>query len=407
MQILSVTQLNRYVKNKLEEDSLLSGIYIKGEISNFIRHRMSGHVYFTLKDSAAAVKCVMFSSYASRLKFEPENGMSVIVGANVSLYERDGAFQLYINDMIPEGIGALQLAFEQLKSKLEKQGLFDSAYKKSLPRFPKTIGVIMSQQSAAFKDVCNIISRRYPIAQILLAHSSVQGENAERELIDSLKKLDGKCDVIIIGRGGGSAEDLWTFNSEKLALAVFNTKTSVVSAVGHETDFTICDFVADLRAPTPSAAAELVTPDTDELLSAIDAAQIRMKTLLEEKINKLKKDVDLFSQRLSNSVNGYIKAESIKIMYAEKSILELFKRQLQLKQGILNEKIYRLDMNSPLKKLSDGYVKLEKDGVPVKLSDDVNCGDIVDINLSDARLKAKIIEINKRGERIAEKENDI
>ncbi len=407
MQILSVTQLNRYVKNKLEEDPLLSVIYVKGEISNFTHHRMSGHMYFTLKDSSSAVKCVMFSSYASRLKFVPENGLSVVVGASVSLYERDGAYQLYVNDMIPEGAGALQLAFEQLKQKLEKEGLFDQYSKKQLPKYPEKIGVIMSEHSAAFQDVCNIISRRYPVAKILLAHSSVQGENAEKELIDALNKIDGKCDVIIIGRGGGSYEDLWTFNSEKLAYALHRVKTPVVSAVGHETDFTICDFVCDMRAPTPSAAAELVTPDIKELLAFTGSAPLYFKSLLSKKTDNLKNSLDGYSSRLVSAVKGCIDSEALKIMYLEKNMTEQLKRQIENKNVLLKEKIYKLDANNPLKKLADGYVKIEKNGNAVTCADDVAPDDIVDIQLSDAVIKAKITEIIKRGELLnAEKETE-
>jgi len=265
MTVLTVSQLNRYVKAVIEEDKRLCDLYIKGEISNFTRHFKSGHCYFSMKDEGGLVKAVMFKSNAGDLRFEPENGMSVLVRAHLGVFERDGAYQLYVTDMQPEGAGAAAVAFEQLKQRLFSKGLFDDAHKKPLPAFPRRIGVVTSQTGAALQDIINVISRRYPVCELLTAHADVQGENAASALVSALKMLDERCDVIIIGRGGGSAEDLRAFNDEALAYAVYEAKTPVVSAVGHEVDYTICDFVADLRAPTPSVAAELVTPSAQEL----------------------------------------------------------------------------------------------------------------------------------------------
>ena len=263
--ILSVTQLNNYVKSIIEQDENLYNVFVIGEISNFVDHYRSGHLYMSIKDNQSVISAVMFAGNASKLKFKPQNGMSVIIRGRVSLYERDGKYQLYIDDMQPDGVGTLALAFEQLKEKLSKIGLFDSDHKKSIPRFPSKIGVISSPTGAAVQDILNVLERRYPVAEIVFAGVQVQGESAASTVCNALRKMNQTdVDVIIIARGGGSAEDLWPFNDEKLAFEIYNSKIPVISGVGHETDFTICDFVADLRAPTPSAAAELATPDIKE-----------------------------------------------------------------------------------------------------------------------------------------------
>ena len=258
---VSVTQLNKYVSFILKEDSNIRNIKVRGEISNFVRNSNSGHCYFTLKDANASVRAVMFNSYAYNLKFAIENGMKVVVSASASLYERDGAFQLYVTDIENDGTGNLLAQFEKLKAKLSAQGLFDDAHKRTLPQYPLKIGVIASAQGAALQDVINILSRRYPLCELVVIPATVQGESAPKSILNAIEQAHRiDCDVLILARGGGSFEDLNCFNDESVVRAVFDCKMPVISAIGHETDFTLCDFAADLRAPTPSAAAELVAP---------------------------------------------------------------------------------------------------------------------------------------------------
>lgn len=276
--VLSVSQLNRYIKMNFDADENLANIFISGEISNFTNHYRTGHLYFTLKDDSAAVRAVMFNSSAKRLKFMPEDGMKVIARGRVSVYEASGQYQLYVDDMQPDGVGALNLAYEQLKEKLQKEGLFSELHKKPLPPYPEKVGVITSPTGAAVRDIINVLGRRFPYAEIVFCPVLVQGDGAHLQLTDAVNMFNSEraADVIIIGRGGGSIEDLWEFNDEGLARAVYNSEIPVISAVGHETDFTICDFVADMRAPTPSAAAELAVPDANELQYALSALKNRM-----------------------------------------------------------------------------------------------------------------------------------
>lgn len=271
--VITVSQLNFYIKSLFESDDNLSYVFLTGEISNFTNHYRTGHLYMTLKDSSSAVKAVMFRSSAQHLKFMPSDGMKVIVRGRVSVFERDGQYQVYIDDMQPDGIGALTIAFEQLKEKLQKQGMFDSDKKKPIPRFPKKVGVITSPTGAAVQDIKNVITRRYPAAEIVLCPVLVQGVGAAEQIARAIRFFNSKknsADILIVGRGGGSIEDLWAFNEEIVAKAIFESNIPVISAVGHETDFTISDFTADLRAPTPSAAAELAVPDKEELTDAVN-----------------------------------------------------------------------------------------------------------------------------------------
>ena len=285
---LTVSQVNTYIKAILDENVHLKNIYIVGEISNFLHYFRSGHMYFTLKDDNSQLKAVMFSSNAQRLKFEPSDGRKVLCRGRISVYDKDGAYQFYVDDMQPDGIGTLAVAFEQLKDKLSKEGLFDEIYKKPIPKFPRKIGVATSDMGAAIEDIKNITKRRYPIAELVVVPTVVQGDSAPADICKSIKILDLRddIDVIIIGRGGGSLEDLWAFNTEQVARAVFECETPIISAVGHETDYTICDFVSDLRAPTPSAAAELAVPDSATLINYFDGIKNRLLSYLHNKIDK-------------------------------------------------------------------------------------------------------------------------
>lgn len=293
MNTLKVSQVNAYIKALLDGSEPLQNIYVEGEISNFKHYQPSGHMYFTLKDEKSQLKCVMFSSNAYRIRFRPENGMCVICRGRISAYEKSGEYQLYAEDMQPVGAGALNLAFEQLKKKLFDEGVCDKSRKKPLPEYPQKIGVVTSGVGAAVQDIKNITSRRYPLAELVIVPTAVQGEKAAPEIVESIKLLDsrGDIDVMIVGRGGGSIEDLWAFNTEEVARAVIACNTPVVSAVGHESDFTICDFVADLRAPTPSAAAELICPDINVLFNHVRSlqytAQLYIQALIDDRSQHL------------------------------------------------------------------------------------------------------------------------
>ena len=266
-QALTVTGLNEYIKSKLDTDPVLSGVFVKGEISNFVNHYKTGHFYLSLKDEGGVIRAVMFRQSAMKLNFVPENGMKVICSGRVSSYVKDGQYQIYITSMEPDGVGALYIAFEQLKKKLEEEGLFDPMYKKPLPKYPKKIGIITSPTGAAIRDMIHVSGRRFPLAKLCLYPSLVQGDGAPAQLIRGIETFNTTCpvDVIILGRGGGSLEELWAFNDENLARAIFASRIPIISAVGHETDFSISDFVADLRAPTPSAAAEVALPEAGEV----------------------------------------------------------------------------------------------------------------------------------------------
>ena len=299
MIVLTVTQLNRYISLKIKDDAKLRGILLKGEISNFTAHR-SGHFYFTLKDSESAVKAVMFRSHAEKVKFMPKDGMSVIVMGSVSVFERDGVYQIYVTDIQPDGVGAQSIAIEQLKEKLSRLGVFDEAHKRPLPPIPKKIGVVTSATGAALQDIINILSRRYPIGELCVFPAIVQGENAPDSIcrgIIAAGKAD--CDVLIVGRGGGSLEDLSAFNTEKVAMCIYNSSIPVVSAVGHETDFTISDLAADMRAPTPSAAAELCTPSAEQLMENVSFQLNRVRNYALRNVAEKQSRFERISSRLS------------------------------------------------------------------------------------------------------------
>lgn len=390
--ILTVSQLNRYISFRMKEDKNLRSILIKGEISNFTNHTKTGHLYFTLKDNECSVKAIMFNSMASRLRFTPSSGMNVIISANVQVFERDGIYQLYVNDMQPDGIGALYLAFEQLRKKLSEEGLFDEAIKKPLPPFPQKIGIVTSPDAAALKDMLNIISRRYPIAEVVIFPCLVQGENAPSSICTALKKAD-KCnlDIIIVGRGGGSLEDLMAFNSESVARTIFLCNTPIISAVGHETDTTISDYAADLRAPTPSAAAELAVPEISALNSYINSIEITLNKLIIGKITELRQDIDIKEQHLKLMLPAKkIETSRKTIDNAEQRINNALKNKILLSRAVLAEKSAALENLSPLKIMNRGYSLVYKDKKIIKSSSALKSGDKIDITLADGQVSAVI-----------------
>lgn len=400
---LSVKQLNLYVRSLIEGDVRLSNITVQGEISNFKNHYSSGHLYFSLKDNDAAIRCVMFRSFASLLKFRIEDGMQVIIRGRVSLYEKDGQYQFYAEEIHPCGAGDIALQFEQIKARLEKEGMFDAANKRPLPKFPQRIAVVTSQTGAAVKDILNILSRRWPVAEIIMCPVSVQGENAVPEMIDALERLYciGKADVIIIGRGGGSAEDLWAFNSEALARKLYEAPVPVISAVGHETDFTICDFVADMRAPTPSAAAELAVPDMEEILSRIVEYSSVLKNLLVSKYNlsKAKLDYCLNSAVFKKPADSLISRKYLELDRLYDSLNRAVIGKVEKSQFRFANTVAKLETLSPLKVLSRGFAAVQKNGSAVITVESVNVGDSIELKLSDGTLDCIVKEIVKEEKR--------
>ncbi|WP_302487782.1 exodeoxyribonuclease VII large subunit [uncultured Ruminococcus sp.] len=391
--VLSVSQINFYIKSIIENDGSLQFVLVTGEISNLTVHQRSGHIYLSLKDRNSVISAVMFAGNARRLKFRLENGMKVICRGRISVYEPSGRYQLYIEDMQPDGVGALALAFEQLKSDLEKKGLFDPAHKKPLPKFPKTIGVITSPTGAAVQDITNIIRRRFPSADIVLAPVLVQGESAPEQLVRAVNKFSASkiADVVIIGRGGGSAEDLWAFNDEQLAYAVYNCETPIISGVGHETDFTICDFVADVRASTPSAAAELAVPDRQELMSYYFKQKQYISAMLDRKIKTAQLRLENQQRRMSAS-SPKLKAEQLEKQLSAKSekLTRFMNIYIYDKENKLIAAKGKLDGLNPFNVLNRGYAIAEKDEKIITSSKQLKDGDDFTVILSDGKINAKV-----------------
>lgn len=391
--VLSVSQINFYIKSIIENDGSLQFVLVTGEISNLTVHQRSGHIYLSLKDSNSVISAVMFAGNARRLKFRLENGMKVICRGRISVYEPSGRYQLYIEDMQPDGVGALTLAFEQLKKSLAQKGLFDNAHKKPLPKFPKTIGVITSPTGAAVQDITNIIRRRFPSADIVLAPVLVQGESAPEQLVRAVNKFSASkiADVVIIGRGGGSAEDLWAFNDEQLAYAVYNCETPIISGVGHETDFTICDFVADVRASTPSAAAELAVPDRQELMSYYFKQKQYISAMLDRKIKTAKLRLENQQRRMSAS-SPKLKAEQLEKQLSAKSekLTRFMNIYISDKENKLIAAKGKLDGLNPLNVLNRGYAIAEKDEKIITSSKQLKNGDDFTVILSDGKINAKV-----------------
>lgn len=395
-EILTVSQLNRYVKSLLDGDFRLRDLFLRGEISNYTRHYRSGHLYFTLKEGGSAVKAVMFAGYAQELAFEPENGMAVILRCSVSLYERDGNYQIYVYEMQPDGRGALQVAFEQLYRKLQVQGLFDETNKKPIPRFAQRIGVVTSETGAALQDILNILSRRCPMAQVVFAPALVQGREAPDSLIAALQALDewGKCDVIIIGRGGGSMEDLWCFNDERLVRQIVACHTPIISAVGHETDFTLCDYAADLRAPTPSAAAELASVKMEQLEERLEILADRTKRAAGHCLAQKEQQLQRLSLQLT-----HLTPERRLQEYAEKlqnlwnMIQSSEKSVIIKKQEALRLQSARLQALDPMARLAGGYSMVLKDGRVLSSIQQAQEGDHLQVRLHDGTLRVLTEEV--------------
>ncbi len=394
--VLTVSQLNRYVKALLEGDFRLKEIMIRGEISNFTDHYKSGHFYFTLKEGDCAVKAVMFSSYAQAVPFQPENGMAVIVRASVSLYERDGNYQIYVYDMQPDGKGGLQLAYEQLLRKLKEEGLFDESRKRPLPKYPEKIGLITSDTGAALHDMLNILTRRYPPANIILYPALVQGTGAAPSLIKALRWLNDNdsCDVIIIGRGGGSLEDLWAFNDEQLVREVAASRIPVISAVGHETDVTLCDFAADLRAPTPSAAAELAVPDGAALLKQLEQRQQELQNSLRYMLFSARQYFDSVLQRpCFKQSESYLELRENELERLNQSIKKDTLRHVSSAEERLANISAKLALQNPWKQLERGWSITSVDGKRLSSVKDAELGSVISTTLSDGQIISTITNI--------------
>ena len=390
---ISVTELNSYIKNKIADDEYLNNVLVKGEISNFKNH-YTGHMYFTLKDENSLIKCIMFKSYAQKLDFMPKDGMKVFALGGVSVFERDGVYQIYVKAMQEDGVGVLYKKYEELKHRLEEEGYFDVAHKQKIPKMPKTIGVLTSQTGSVIRDIINVSTRRNPNVHIRLLPVPVQGEGAAEKIADGIRIMNENklADVLILARGGGSLEDLWPFNEEIVAHAVYNSKIPVISAVGHETDFSISDFVADLRAPTPSAAAELAVPDIYEVKQKINTYQNRLRLSLVKKVEIMKLRYEkcmssrVFKEPLRNINDNYLKIDT----YIKRLESCIQAKQKEEKTKYV-ELVSKLDALSPLKTLTRGYSLVEKDGKIIKSVNDVKPEDKIDIRFVDGVKEAKIL----------------
>ena len=412
---VTISDLNRYIKAKFDMDTHLNRVYLKGEISNF-KHHTRGHFYFTLKDENSRIAAVMFASSAKSVAFEPEDGMKVLVSGRIALYEATGSYQIYVDSMELDGIGNLYLEFERLKKELAKEGLFNKEHKRPIPRFPKKIGIITAPTGAAIRDILSTIKRRYPICETILFPALVQGTGAKESIVKQLNKAqEYDLDVIICGRGGGSIEDLWAFNEEIVARAIYNSKIPVISAVGHEIDFTIADYVADLRAPTPTGAAEMAVPNLVDLKSLIEQYKIRANeavtniikknrikleslqnsfvlknplSLYEIKEQKLDSYIDYLNQYMANKLNHaklmYEKVINNKILKSPQSMFDKKKHQYELL-------LKTIEVLNPMKLLSSGYSIVKSNGKVIKNSHDVNLDDVVDIELSEGKIKCSVI----------------
>ena len=400
-QVLSITQINEYIRGKMDEDRLLLQLAVRGEISNYKMYP-SGHHYFTLKDENAALKCVMFKTSASKLRFRPENGMKVIAMGRITVYPRDGAFQLYCSAMSMDGIGDLYVAFEQLKAKLAAQGLFAPEHKKPLPQFPKTIGIVTSSAGAAVHDMLRILKKRYPIVKVRLLPVRVQGAEAPGEIAAAIRYANHYklADLLIVGRGGGSIEDLWAFNDERVAYAIYASEIPVISAVGHEPDVTISDYVADLRAATPSNAAELAVPDQAALQQNMDAAASAMAAALSGKLRHARQRLHVLAKSPALvSPTGYLEQRKQSLEHLKSRLIGAQMQQIQRKKQRYIGNTAKLDAMSPLKVLTRGYsIVSADDGTIVRSVRQTAPGREVQVMLSDGSLRATVSDIKEESD---------
>ena len=399
--VISVSELNEYVKMLIDNDEILAHVTVRGEISNFTNHR-TGHFYLTLKDEGSLIKAVMFRGYASKLKFLPENGMKVIVRGRVSAFVRDGQYQIYIEGMEPDGVGALYIAYEQLKRKLTAEGLFDRTKKKPIPKIPTRIGIITSPTGAAVRDIINILGRRFPLCRPVLYPSLVQGDGAPANIISGIDYFNEtkSADVLIVGRGGGSIEDLWAFNDEALCRRVASSEIPIISAVGHETDFTLCDFAASVRAPTPSAAAELAVPESAELARKIGNVQTRMELLCTQKIKHSRERLArLASSRSLTSPMNLIDDKRMALGVTEEKLYSRMEKILERKKAMLGASAAKLDALNPLSVVARGYSAVfADDGKLIKSVEQTKVGETVSFMLTDGKISAEVktVEQNER-----------
>lgn len=412
---ITVTQLTRYIKYKIDNDVNLNEVFLKGEISNFKAHSR-GHFYFTLKDEGSRINAIMFASSTKKIKFMPQDGMKVLVTGKISVFEANGGYQIYVNDMLEDGIGNLYIAFEQLKKKLEQEGLFKKEYKKKIPKIPTRVGVVTAPTGAAIKDIISTIKRRWPLAEIILFPSLVQGENAKEDIVRQIERAkDYQLDTLIVGRGGGSIEDLWPFNEEIVARSIFDCNIPVISAVGHEIDFTIADFVADLRAPTPTGAAELAVPQIADVKNYLNQLQIRLNKAMQHKINiniqKLEEiksryifqnpitiyqakelQFDSLLERLKSTSKNLITTKEKKYITIMSSyVLQNPEKLIEKKENKYLQLISKLETLSPLLTIKRGYTITKKDGKVITTSKVLNKKDILEVEFSDGIIKTEVI----------------
>ena len=399
--VLTVSQINNYIKSLIEGDNNLRRVFVSGEISNFNNNYRSGHLYFSLKEGSALIKAVIFSSNASRLRFRPCDGMKVIVSGRVSLYSPSGQYQLYVDSMQPDGVGDLALAYEQLKEKLLREGLFDQGHKLPIPVFPKKIGVITSATGAVIQDIKNVVSRRCPMTEIILCPAAVQGELAPAQLVKAVRRFNSlnNVDVIIIGRGGGSFEDLNCFNDEALVRAIYASKIPVISAVGHETDYTLCDFAADLRAPTPSAAAELAVVNREELIKSVERDYNSIERLVRDKLLYEMQSVDKLNDSIKKlRPDNFISDEIAKIGSIDKTMKLIVGNKLKFSHSEIKSLADKVNALNPINLLNKGYSIAEKDGKVISSVESLSENDMITLKMSDGALECEVRGINNFGD---------